>query len=392
MKDVVPSMEQQVGSLWNLVEVLQARVISLEAERRVFFHPTPIPTDGFHHCRAANCNKSFETQASLDYHLRSATGPGHQALLALIDETEGQICDRKFNETQASASHKSRLHSHPYGHPTDLTSQDANDESYSSENGTAAFAPSNPFHSNGEKSHSKPEAAAHPSNPPRFAERAYAASNNYPTPDPTASIDIADVTLPTTVSHGINPEATDIPNDDPPQYTEQTHTAHPPSPPHDNATLHSQANHNLTFLSHFIKKVLQQHMGNTGPIPFDRAAFLAAEFPYRELEAGQQCNTNNAIPFDKAAFLEAEFPYKEHETEQQASEEEDADDGDGDYPIALMSEEDILAEKHRRIGILSAFANGIFEVARLGPEFFCLETVVEIWRGVGDELEGEGMW
>lgn len=115
MKDVVPSMEQQVGSLWNLVEVLQARVISLEAERRVFFHPTPIPTDGFHHCRAANCNKSFETQASLDYHLRSATGPGHQALLALIDETEGQICDRKFNETQASASHKSRLHSHPYG-------------------------------------------------------------------------------------------------------------------------------------------------------------------------------------------------------------------------------------------------------------------------------------
>ncbi|CAL8576278.1 hypothetical protein XPA_002167 [Xanthoria parietina] len=265
MTDVVPSMEQQVGSLWNLVEVLQARVISLEAERRVFFHPSPIPTDGFHHCRAANCNKSFETQARLDDHLRSAKGPGHQALIALLNETDCQIGDRKSNKTQASASHESCLFSHPLvrsppidmkarsvdptsasnnsslGYPTDLPSQDANDESYTSENGTAAFAPSNPFHD--------------------------AASNNYPTPDPTASIDIAEVTtLPITVSHGINP---DIPNDDPPQYTQQTPTAHPLSPPHDTATLHSQANHNLTFLAQFIKRVLQQqHTGNTGLYPF----------------------------------------------------------------------------------------------------------------------------
>lgn len=115
MTDVVPSMEQQVGSLWNLVEVLQARVISLEAERRVFFHPSPIPTDGFHHCRAANCNKSFETQARLDDHLRSAKGPGHQALIALLNETDCQIGDRKSNKTQASASHESCLFSHPFG-------------------------------------------------------------------------------------------------------------------------------------------------------------------------------------------------------------------------------------------------------------------------------------
>lgn len=115
MTDVVSSMEQQVCSLWNLVEVLQARVISLEAERGVFFHPTPIPNDGFHHCRAANCNKSFETQASLDAHLRSATGPGHQALLALITQTDCQSRDRKVNKTQASASHESCLHSHLCG-------------------------------------------------------------------------------------------------------------------------------------------------------------------------------------------------------------------------------------------------------------------------------------
>ncbi|KAI4224367.1 MAG: hypothetical protein L6R36_004704 [Xanthoria steineri] len=365
MTDVVSSMEQQVCSLWNLVEVLQARVISLEAERGVFFHPTPIPNDGFHHCRAANCNKSFETQASLDAHLRSATGPGHQALLALITQTDCQSRDRKVNKTQASASHESCLHSHLCGHPRDLPSQDANDENYSPENGTAAFAPSNPFHSPGEKSPSKPEAAAHPSNHPRFAEMAYAASNNYPTPDPTASIDIAEVKIPTTVSHGINP---DIPNDDPPQYTEQNSTAPPTSPPHDNATLHSQANHKLRFLSQFIRRVLQQHTGNTDPTPFDKAVFLAAEFPYWE-----------------------------HETEQQALEdaEEDADDDDGeeeDYPLVCMSEGDIVAEKHRRIGILSAFADNIFEVAKLGPEFFCLERVVAIWRGVGDGLGVEGMW
>ena len=108
-------MEQQIGSLWNLVEVLQARVISLEAERRVFFRPTPIPNDGFHHCRAANCNKSFETQAGLDAHLRSATGSGHQALLALINQRDCQGCDRKVNKTQASASHESRLHNHLCG-------------------------------------------------------------------------------------------------------------------------------------------------------------------------------------------------------------------------------------------------------------------------------------
>ena len=57
-----------------------------------------------------------------------------------------------------------------------------------------------------------------------------------------------------------------------------------------------------------------------------------------------------------------------------------------------MSEDDILAVKYRRIGILSAFADGIFEVARLGPEFFCLERVVEIWKGIGEGLGGEGMW
>ena len=115
MTDVVLSMEQQVGSLWNLVEVRQERVISLEAERRVFFHANPKPTDGFHHCRAPNCNKSFETQASLDDHLRSAKGPGHQALVALLNETDCQICDRKSNKTQASASHETCLHNHSYG-------------------------------------------------------------------------------------------------------------------------------------------------------------------------------------------------------------------------------------------------------------------------------------
>lgn len=56
-----------------------------------------------------------------------------------------------------------------------------------------------------------------------------------------------------------------------------------------------------------------------------------------------------------------------------------------------MSEDDILAEKQRRIGILSAFADGIFEVARLGPEFFCLERVMGVWKGVGDGLGVEGM-
>ena len=196
------------------------------------------------------------------------------------------------------------------------------------------------------------------------------------------------MTLPITVSHGINP---DIPNDDPPQYTEQPS---PPSPPHDNATLHSQANHKLSFLSHFIKRVLQQHTGNTDLIPFDRAAFLAAGFPYREFEAGQQCNNSDSIPFDKEAFLAAEFPYKEHEIEQQALEDdaEDSEDGEECYPLALMSEDDILAAKHRRIGILSAFADGIFEVAGLGPDIFCLERVVAAWKGVGEGLEGEGMW
>lgn len=120
---------------------------------------------------------------------------------------------------------------------------------------------------------------------------------------------------------------------------------------------------------------------------------MAAEFPYREFEAGQQCNNSDSIPFDKEAFLAAEFPYREHEIEQQRLDDaEDSEDGEECYPIALMSEDDILAAKHRRIGILSAFADGIFEVAGLGPEFFCLERVVEIWKGVGDGFRVEGMW
>lgn len=84
-------------------------------------------------------------------------------------------------------------------------------------------------------------------NPPRFAERAYTASNNYPTPDPTASIDIAEVTLPTTVSHGSTPKPPispmtilpSIPNKTPPS----------PQPPHRTTTQPSTPKPTTNYIS-----------------------------------------------------------------------------------------------------------------------------------------------
>ena len=109
--DGLPSLKQQNSRLWRYLEVLQARVSSLEAERGIFFDATAISSNGLYHCSALNCNMIFPNHKKLYKHLRSAIGPGHRALRAIINQTDCHACNREFNKPQALAIHEASGHS-----------------------------------------------------------------------------------------------------------------------------------------------------------------------------------------------------------------------------------------------------------------------------------------
>ncbi|KAL8929736.1 MAG: hypothetical protein Q9172_000293 [Xanthocarpia lactea] len=60
---------------------------------------------------ALNCNMMFPNKKKLYKHLRSAIGPGHRALRAIINQTDCHACNREFNKPQALAIHEASSHS-----------------------------------------------------------------------------------------------------------------------------------------------------------------------------------------------------------------------------------------------------------------------------------------
>ena len=122
--DSLPISETHVNNLWNLVEVLQARVSSLEAEHRVSLQPRNNPSDGLYYCRAVNCGRTFGTQTNLNEHIGSATGPGHRAMQATINRINCQVCDRHLKQPQALTPRETRLRSNSVGtHSTNRLEQ-----------------------------------------------------------------------------------------------------------------------------------------------------------------------------------------------------------------------------------------------------------------------------
>lgn len=226
---------------------------------------------------------------------------------------------------------------------------------------TKTGRPSKPFGSNGEVSRTEPEAAAHALETARLPRGGLAVNTSHPTPDPTASMDIAEVTRPKIEFRDVNwidNQAVPTPDCDPPEYTEEDYNEHQGAPPNE-GNLQSQTDYRLSFLSIFIDKFLE-HPWNGG----DEAT--------------------EVIAFDTEAFRAADFCYQEYD-------EDDEDEDEDEYPIALASEENFQTEKDRRISVLSDFVNSLYRVAKLGPRFLRLEEIVAIHESVTKELRGEAI-
>lgn len=226
---------------------------------------------------------------------------------------------------------------------------------------TKTGRPSKPFGSNGEISRTEPEAPAHALETAHLPKGGFAVNTSHPTPDPTASMDIAEVMRPKIEFrdvNGIDNQAVPTPYCDPPEYAEEDYNEHQGAPPNE-GSLQSQADYRLRFLSIFIDKFLE-HPWNSG----DEAT--------------------EVIAFDAEAFWAADSCYQKYD-------EEDEDEDEDEYPIALASEEYFQTDKDRRISVLSDFVDSVYKVAKLGPRYLRLEEIVAIHESVTKELRGEAI-
>ena len=190
-------------------------------------------------------------------------------------------------------------------------------------------------------------------------EGEFAPQTIHPTPDPRASMNIAEEIQRRNGSRDLTENyiyVTSVPDIDPPEYTEEDQSGQVYTLP--NGRNHSSKDvYRLTFFTRFICKIFE-HRWNSG-------------------EGASEARTQlcHVREFDMQAFLAADVVPQEDQ-------EEDWDK----YQDALASEQNALPENHRCISILSEFVNSLYETAMNGRGPLRLDKFLDIQKSVREEL------
>ncbi|KAL8848764.1 MAG: hypothetical protein Q9221_006235 [Calogaya cf. arnoldii] len=345
--DAGPSLEEQVSSLWDLVEMLEgrissleartleARVSSLEAEHANSFHQTTSPSDGYlidFTSEVAN----QERHSCEDWAATFATLVNHQDVQAVqsLYQMYLSACGEEVNDVPPVATatstrdvqssdpsfKTSRTDSFTDVRKTDsrqpcervlivpscsLQSSDT-DRQTQQDDTTSSIKTSRsakPIRTNGEASQIKTETAASALDTTLVAKEEFTVNTGYPTPDPRASIDIAEVIQPRIQRQdviGSHIQTLHTPDLDPPEYTEEDY---------DN---------------------------------YQDSQSSVSEHPWNSSDEGTEDRPESCdvrIGFDVEAFHAAEFILQEFD------EEDDEEDDDNEYPGAIESETDSWSEQ-----------------------------------------------